>query len=149
MDDLCCAVVIRRCPNLSFSIARVEQHEPPHVTAAFLREHVEAETLECLSICQDRLEIATLWMDEEGKLGRKEVSALMRYTEESQRVGPIADALAGNLVVTGPTDRNGDTLLLPEHVAVALCDVLNEGSAVAITSRLHMMVTSLPTIDSK
>jgi hypothetical protein len=88
-------------------------------------------------------------MDEEGKLRSKQVSALMRFTEEGRRVGPVADALAGNLVITGPTDQEGDTLLLPEHVAVQLCDVLNEGSGVAITNTLHMLVTSLPTIVSK
>jgi hypothetical protein len=149
MAELCCAVVIRRSPNLSFSLATVERHDPPHVSVDFLHQHVETQMLECLSISHDGIEIATLWMDEEGKLRSKQVSALMRFTEEGRRAGPVADALAGNLVITGPTDQEGDTLLLPEHVAVQLCDVLNEGSGVAITNTLHMLVTSLPTIVSK
>jgi hypothetical protein len=149
MDDLCCAVVIRRCPEQSFSIASLERHEPPHVSVGFLHEHVEADTLECLAVINGGIEVATLWMDEQGKLRDREVSALVRVTKKDKQVGPVADTLAGNLVLTGPTDQHGDTLLLPEDVAIDLCDVLNEGSAVAVNGTLHLLVTSLPAVLSK
>ena len=148
MNDLCWAVVIRRCPHQSFSIASLEFHQPPHVSIEFLHRQLDAKTLECLAIIHERREVATLWMDEEGKLIGKAVSALVRVTQEHKRVGTVTDMLVGNLVLTGPVDEEGQTLLLPKHVALELCDVLNEGGAVPVNSTLHMLAASLPVAPS-